>query len=249
MHTATQLAAAQFAISISDASATLADLFPKWTPEDRLGVVIHEPLGALGASHLIQLAIVAYYDARPSRRAGKLERGNPLAVYPEIYVFHVGAQFGDHRWLDVFPARKEVRVADDPAVVVEALNDRAITRLAVPDGCVSPVELPWKEPAAARDRIRASFAYSATGSVGAGDVTLVGLSDVTQENVSNLLASSETHGVSAQDVARARGRRAALSVDGTTVETLRRIDLEEALASLVPIRRRAASTDRVPVQS
>ena len=48
------------------------------------------PLGATGASMLIQLAITAFYDVKPSRRE--------VTLYPEIYLFHVGGRHGNHAY-------------------------------------------------------------------------------------------------------------------------------------------------------
>lgn len=57
MHTITQLRAEMFSVRVRDDAATIDDVFPDWGVLDRLGIVIDEPLGGLGASHLIQIAI------------------------------------------------------------------------------------------------------------------------------------------------------------------------------------------------
>ena len=80
---------------------------------------------------LIQLAVLAFYESVPARR------GTPPR-YPEIYLFHAGGRFGDFNAFDFWPPRKEVFLPADPAMVLEALNDRAITRLAVPEGMELP---------------------------------------------------------------------------------------------------------------
>ena len=190
MHTALQLRARDFGIEIDGAPSTLASLFPHWQPHDRLGVVVHEPYGAIGASHLIQASIVAFYDARPERRAGRgpgIVEPNDVAVYPEIYVFHVGGRHGDYSAFDFWPARKEVFVDTDPREVLDAINDRAITRLAVPDGPSNPVEHEYKEPASARDRIGSVFVYSATGRVQLPTVTICGVRPVAETNPRDVL--------------------------------------------------------------
>src|ERR1700733_10893262 len=138
MHTARQLGVSLFSVRRNGTSATRDDLLPDWTPFDRLGVVVTEPFGALGASHLIQLAITAFYDIRPSRRAGRVDGHDPKAIYPEIFLFHIDDAHGDHSMFDFWPARKEVLVDADPRLVLDAINDRAITRLAVPHS--DPVE-------------------------------------------------------------------------------------------------------------
>lgn len=178
MHTALQLCADDFRIEIDGAPSDLTALFPGWTPHDRFGIVVHEPYGAIGASYLIQAAIVAFYDIRPQRRAGRgpgIVEPNDVAVYPEIYVFHVGGRHGDFSMFDFWPARKEVFVESDARVVLDAVNDRGITRLAVPDGPSRRVEHEYKEPAAARDRIDSVFGYSATGRVDRPDITIAGV--------------------------------------------------------------------------
>jgi hypothetical protein len=261
MHTATQLDRSMFAIEIEGVDADREDLFPAWHVHDRLGVVVHEAFGALGAAHLIQLAITAFYDARPSRRAAKPIEGDPDAVYPEIYLFHVGDRHGDHSWLDVWPARKEVFVEDDPRAVLDAINDRAITRLAVPDAAPHVIDHEWKEPAAARDRVASAFAYSANGKVAAHDVQIRGLARPTEFNVRQILDPARVAGLNrfqavdpamdsdlqarsyqVRSVAREKeaetglpeavARRDALRRDGLASETYRRITVDDALNML-----------------
>ncbi|MBN3454896.1 hypothetical protein [Mycolicibacterium sp.] len=190
MHTALQLHAEDFLVEIDGAPGTLASLLPDWQPFDRFGVVVHEPYGAVGASYLIQAAIVAFYDVRPQRRAGRgpgIAEPNDLAIYPEIYVFHVGGRYGDYSMFDFWPARKEVFVESDPRLVLDAVNDRAITRLAIPDGRPMPVEHEYKEPAAARDRITSVFVYSATGQVERPTITITGLRPAVEANPRDVL--------------------------------------------------------------
>jgi hypothetical protein len=257
MHTATQLKRSQFGVLIDGESAEREALLPDWGAHDRLGVVVHEPFEALGASHLIQLAITAFYDERPARRAGKLRADDPLAIYPEVYLFHIGGIHVNHSWLDVFPPRKEVSVENEAALILEAINDRAITRLAVPDSVPVMVAHAWKEPSAARDRIVSAFAYSGTGRTQGADVEIIGLEPVTQFNVRKILNpdGSEGSDVSPGEradtervlsdrsapsgsfnmramLAAAIERRERLRDNGVVTETYRRIDLDDALNML-----------------
>ncbi|MDV3126018.1 hypothetical protein M1247_13910 [Mycobacterium sp. 21AC1] len=190
MHTALQLSADDFRIKIDGAPSDLASLLPGWTPHDRFGIVVHEPYGAIGASYLIQAAIVAFYDVRPQRRAGRgpgIVEPNDVAIYPDIYIFHVGGRHGDFSMFDFWPARKEVFVESDPRLVLDAVNDRGITRLAVPDVPPRPVEHEYKEPAAARDRIESVFAYSASGQVDLPDITIHGVRPAAEVSPSDVL--------------------------------------------------------------
>jgi hypothetical protein len=261
MHTATQLDVSQFSLSREGRAARREDLLPGWAAHDRLGVVVTEPFGAVGASHLIQIAITAFYDARPSRRGGRPGGRRRDAVYPEIYLFHVGAAHGDHSAFDFWPARKEIIVDRDPLVVLDAINDRAVTRLAVPDRDPEPVVHEWKEPAAARDRIVSAFAYSPSGRVRAPTWEIRGLDPRTEQNPELILnpekqyagASGATgvgqaadprrvwqlRAAARRDEARDRIaeanllRRAIRDQDGRASETYREISVDDALLMLV----------------
>jgi hypothetical protein len=247
MHTALQLSADDFGIEIEDAPADLASLFPDWQRHDRFGIVVHEPFGALGASYLIQASIVAFYDVRPERRAGRgpgIAEPNNVAIYPEIYVFHVGGRHGDYSMFDFWPARKEVFVDADPRVVLDAINDRAITRLAIPEGPSTPVEHEYKEPAAARDRIESVFVYSATGRVVRPTITISGVGPDVEANPRDVLDPEKMCAeVSAPDFRRLGSadpillerewarlilERASEAQDGLELARSRRAALEEA---------------------
>lgn len=184
MHMATLIDASMFAIRLDDEPATRDDVLPGWGPGDRLGIVVREPFGSLGASLLIQLAVTAFYDAAPARRDAEPQ-------YPEIYLFHVGGRFGDHRPFDFWPPRKEVFVADDPLKLIEALNDRAITFLTLPqvpmDGSKTDAALeqsgaPWSEQNSFRERTKSVILYSPDGRVDNGNMTINGRSDVLEHN-------------------------------------------------------------------
>jgi hypothetical protein len=250
-----------FAAFEQGAPVELESVFPDWGVYDRLGVVMHEPFGALGASHLIQLSIVLFYDARPSRRAGRVQPGDERSIYPEIYLFHVGGRHGNHGSFDFWPARKEVFIENDARAVLDAINDRAITRLAVPDTPPIPIEHEWKEPAAARDRIGSAFAYSATGRVVDPDFEIAGLDPITEFNVRTTLSPDETalraradaqvasdpdliarsHPVRAvprlsearHGLRAATERRETLRNDSVATESYRRVTVDEALHMLV----------------
>lgn len=257
MHTARQLHVELFDIKHYGVPATGEDLFPAWGPADRLGVVVSEPFGAVGASHLIQVAITAFYDARPERR----EHDGPHAAYPEIYLFHVGGPHGDHSGYDFWPARREVFLDTDPRGVLDAINDRAITRLVVPEREPTPLQHDLYEAEVAADRITSAFAYSASGRVPGADWMLTGLDERTEVNACLVLdpdlrlttsqrlepvpdprlreRSWPTRVVQRLDEARAgldraRDRRRALRDGrGLATETYRSISVDDALAMLV----------------
>jgi hypothetical protein len=259
MHTLTQLDLAMFDIEINGAPATAEALLPDWNEHDRLGVVIAEPLGGVGSSHLIQLAITLYYATHERRRGH-------LAVYPEIYAFHINGGHGSHAAFDFWPARREIIVDADPRSALASINDHAITRLAVPDRPESASShdldiFSFKELDAARDLVTSSFAYSADGRTARSDVSIRGNDRRTEINPSNVLNPDRvlatisamdgarrplkeqdpdfavwmrlrTADLTASDITAASAWRDAVVVDGKATETYRRITVEEALLRL-----------------
>ncbi len=184
-----------FEISAEGRRVPLEQLFEGFGEQDRLGVIVNRPCGAVGASALISATVTAFYDIQRAR-------GPDFFVYPDYYLFHVGRALGDHGMLDVFPSRKEVVVPEEPDAILDAVNDRAITRLVVPapevEGALPPAEPagpaapaersapaagaaspaapePAFDPvalASARGRIATCLAYSPSGRVTGGDVRI-----------------------------------------------------------------------------
>jgi hypothetical protein len=181
MHVASLLRTEMFEVAIEGRPASIAELFPDWHAHDRFGLVIDEAFGGIGASHLLQSAMMAYYDVKPLRRTSK-------AVYPEIYAFHIGRGCGAHAPYDFWPARREVilRTADHREIL-DAINDRGITRLAVPDRPMRDVVHRPKEEDAAFDRIASAFVYDATGIAAGGDVAISGIDRRTEYNPDQVL--------------------------------------------------------------
>jgi len=161
----------EFAITVVGRPARLGDVFPGFDEHDRLGIVIHDRLGAAGAGSLILAAVTAFYDVL--RAAGE-----PFFAYADFFAFHVGADHGTLRKLDVWPPHKEVVVANDAELILEAINDRGVTRLLVPDSAPA-AEVP--EPALEREtlhsaqrRIRSALVYSPTGDATGADILVRG---------------------------------------------------------------------------
>jgi hypothetical protein len=131
MHSSEELRSSDFAIEVGGRRGGIAELFDGFGEHDRLGVVLGEPCGAVGASALITATITAFYDIQRAR-------ADEFFIYPDYFLRHVGERLGDHRRLDVWPGHKEVVVEAEAQRILEAIDDRAITRLLVEDGV--PVE-------------------------------------------------------------------------------------------------------------
>jgi hypothetical protein len=170
MHT-TGLRSEEFQITVDGRQADIEAVLPGFTEHDRLGIVIHDDLAAAGAGSLILAAVTAFYDRLRAT-------GEPFFAYADYFAFHVGADRGTLRKLDIYPAHKEVVVANDAERILEAINDRGITRLLVPDP--PPATMP-AEPALEREtrhsaqrRIRGALVYSANGTTPGADVLVRG---------------------------------------------------------------------------
>jgi hypothetical protein len=247
MHTISLIKTPMFDVEIDGIRAGVGDVLRNWHLWDRLGLVIDEPLGGLGASHLVQIAITSFYDAAERRRG-------QLTVYPEIYAFHVGRGWGSHAAFDFWPARREVILSDDPCDLLDAINDRGITRLVLPDRLAGTPQFHPKEFETALDRLAAAFVYDPSGRVRNGDVKITGNHLSTEVNPHRVLhpvyldrpkalakpfkeadsAYVNWLKLRAADVtdrqrAIAIDRRGAIRVDGLVSETYRRVSAVEAL--------------------
>lgn len=256
MHTAFSLQRAMFEIRIDGVPSEREALF-EGRPDERLGIVISSPLGAAGASLMIQLAITAYFDSPERSR-----RSAPH--YAEIYAFHIGGRHGNLGSLDIWPQRKEVFIAGSGADTLSAINSHGITHLLVPDGAPQEITHRYKEPEAARDRVRRCFAYGSTGRVADADILIATSSDVPLEDLDDMLdphvnfekmsgfpapddpvarvdgavwlagLQSRIDEVTPQDYEDARRARRALTQDGRFAQSFRRIDIDTALQRLGP---------------
>ena len=181
-----------FAATRDGTAVPLEEVIPEWGADDRLGIVIREPFGSLGASLLLQVAGLLHYEVEPGRRCERPQ-------YPQLYAFHVCSMFGDHSSFDIFPPRREVLVGEDPAELLGAINDRAITRLLVPDipphdlGYIAASMSGWTDEAAFRENVMSAWAYSAAGTVDAADLTVSANAEELERMATCALTPEETY--------------------------------------------------------
>jgi hypothetical protein len=128
------MSTSEFEIRVDGGPATFDDVLPEFTVNDRIGVVTQSPGGSLAAAPLLLASVARYYELLR-------DQGDEFYRYPGYYVIHVGRQHAYHGWLDVWSANKEVVVAPHGEAVLEALNDRAITRVVLEDAGNAPGEL------------------------------------------------------------------------------------------------------------
>ncbi len=255
MHSSYALASETFAVERDGAAAPLDTLWPGgFRPGDRLGVLLAQPMDAIGCSNLICGTITLFYD----RLRETLGTGN-FFRYSDVYVFGVGCEPGDYNQLDVWPLHKFVTILQPTTeAVLEAVNDRRITLLALPETgvrCRGEVVLStWNAYLAT---VRSVVTYSPrTGRARGGDVSLVG-NRVVESYVEQAIFS--TPGLDAGQQARLRRLRRALDREPLrpveTYRTLRGPAATRALLGLVEVlppghqelSRRAGPTVILPV--
>lgn len=227
---------ADFDFQVEGHAASLEDIFPGFNENDRIGVVVRKSGGGMGASALLMSALTRFYDFHRPVLGNEPGR---LRIYPEFFVFHVGKRHMNHSWMDVWPPHKEVVVEDDPEQILEAINDRGITRLLVEDITPSSATFLRETISSALHRIVTAIAYSSTGRVTHADVTIMSCS-AAENNVLDSLDRSEE--LSEEIKERLRRRRKPLYVDGRVTETYRRIELSEALQMLTHTTKQGATT-------
>ncbi len=228
MHTTTVLGMDDFTFSVNGKPATLESVFPGFNKQDRLGVVTRDPGGGLGASMLILAVATRFYDFyRPElgNEAGKLR------IYPETFTFHIGQRHMSYAQLDVWPLHKEIIVPEDPEQILEAINDRAITRLLVEDRPAVPAQFLRETLASAQTRMVSAAAYSPSGRVGAPTFSISSGPAAEQYVDGSIIHGTEA--LTEETREHLRLGRKALVTGGGIMETYRTISLADALNMLI----------------
>ena len=216
MHSTKELTSDMFSLRVDDREVGIPELFPGFDDRDRLGIVVREPGGSFGASVLTLATITAFYDIQR-------QRAESFFIYADYFVFHVGRQHGNHSMIDIWPDHKEVVADDDAETLLRAINDRAITRLLVPDG--QPGHPSFGRSTVTGGCLRSALAYDASGRARDADVVAFG-NAVSEKYVA--AAVGETMQLDDATRTSILARRMHLLDRGRPVEHYRRIDLETA---------------------
>lgn len=146
--------------------------------------MLYEPLAGLGATHLIQLVCTMFYDVKPVRRTER-------RIYPELFAIHVGDWWGGHGNFDFWPPRREVQVPRDHQAVLGAINDRGITRLAIPERPVRDIAHRRKEKDCALDGLVTAVVYSPSGRVERPDFAIRSIDARSERDVHKVIRPIE----------------------------------------------------------
>lgn len=165
MHTSEVLTSDDFVFSRDGAPLSLTEVIPDLTTLDRVGVVTRQPTDGAGASNLILACVTAFYDLYRAT-------GEDFFTYPDYFTFQPGKPIANYGSLDIWPPHKNVPVSGDPEQMLQAINDRGITILLVPDGPHNGYAFDRISLSSAQRRIRHCFLYAADGRLQRTDFTI-----------------------------------------------------------------------------
>ncbi|MGJ7919756.1 hypothetical protein [Neobacillus sp. LXY-4] len=226
MHTTKMIQSEQFSFKVNGHPATIEDVFLGFNKQDRIGIIVREPGGSAGVSSLLMAAITKFYDFYRSQLGAGQDQ---FWIYPEFFIFHIDKWHLDHYWLDVWPPHKEVIVENDSEQILEAINDRGITRLIVEDIPPVPATYLRETITSAKQRIISAVAYSPTGRVQNGDIVLKNKS-ISERYL--LDSFKRTEGILEDLYLQLCKSRELLSSERGVTETYRRIAVDDALFML-----------------
>ncbi|MDR4946014.1 hypothetical protein [Neobacillus cucumis] len=228
MHTLKTLKTTDFGFSINDYTASLEDVLPVFSKNDRIGIVVKTLGGSIGAGALLMAIVTRFYDFHRPNLGNK---PGELRIYPEIFVFHVEKFHMNHANLDVWPPHREIVVENEPERILEAINDRGITRLLIEDAEPSTkINMFMPETiSSAEQRIVSALAYSPTGRVKHSDVKVMSCEAAEGYILGTIEMSKE---FSEEEKERLSRERRDIIVNGRVTESYRRITVTEAIKSL-----------------
>ena len=145
----------------------LAEYFRGFTNTKRLGLLAPNGLEGVGAVNLVMAHVTAFYNAYRAT-------GDDFFAYPDYFTFQSRAPKAAYGMFDIWPEHKDVLVGTDAAERLNAITDRGVNILLVPDGPPTPREYQRQQLASAERLIETCYAYSATGAVADPDLVIRG---------------------------------------------------------------------------
>ena len=149
-----------FVLTRDNTRASFTELLGDFQITRRVGVICPEPLDALGAATLLMTCVTAFYD-------GYRAAAEPFFAYPDFYTLQSRAPVADYGMFDIWPMHKNVLV--EAEALTDAITDRAIDTLILPEDWAGVGDLHPVQQAALQRTLRCAFLYARSGSVdGAG---------------------------------------------------------------------------------
>jgi len=166
MHTTEELDSTSFEYRVDGNEISRETVLPSVSSDDRIGVVMGRGDEGIGAGNLILSYVTAFYDHLRETREGD------FFEYPDYYTFQTTSDPAEYRMLDIYPDHKSVSVEPDAEQLVRAINDRAITTLAVPDISPVPLDVDRITLQSASRRIDHCYLYAPDGRLSSADFSI-----------------------------------------------------------------------------
>lgn len=162
MHTLHDLSAGDFRYRSNDRIVERDEVVPRIGVTDRVGIVMGTGAEGLGAANLLLSCVIDFYET-----LGELK--DEFFEYPDFYTFQATADPADYRMFDVYPDHKNVEVAADAESILQAVNDRGITILLVPNRPASEPEIEDITRRSAERTIEHAFLYHSADQLDGND--------------------------------------------------------------------------------
>ena len=114
---------------------------------------------------LIMAHVTTFYD---DYRAD----GTDFFAYPDFFAFQKQTPLADYAMFDIWPNHKIVHVDPDHTQVLQAINDRGVNVLLVPDGEPKDLDFDRIVLASARRNIDQCYVYALDGPLAHADVSI-----------------------------------------------------------------------------
>ena len=215
MHSS-KLRDSDFAIETDGVPIPLADYFNGYTNTRRLGLLAPDRVEGVGAITLVMAHVTAFYNTC------RASTGDFFA-YPDFFTFQSRKPLAAYGMFDIWPDHKSVLVGDDPIDRLNAITDRAVNILLVPEGVPSDHEFQRQQLASAARHVDTCYLYSPDGPVAEPDLAICCAADPFADWYRSVLDS-----VPEAD----RAQSSPFGPSKTIKQFFRRISLEQALALL-----------------
>lgn len=221
MHSS-HLRGSDFSLEVGRNKVDHASYFAGFDRNRRLGLVTPDGIEGVGAMVLIMGYITAFYD---TYRAA----GGSFYAYPDFYTFQNRTPLASYTMLDIWPTHKDVYVEPDPAAMLNAITDRGINILLVPDHVPRDVTFHPAVLESARRTVDKCFLYSRHGQVKNGDLTVESDHSAFEEWGLAVLETAELAQDPEVQAFKAEWQRRYVTSEGILRQSFRSISLDDAL--------------------
>lgn len=218
MHTLEAIEAGDISYEVDGQPVARDEVLPPISVASRVGVVMGDGAGGLGAGNFVLASVIGFYDS-----LGRLK--TDFFEYPDFYTSQASANPADYQMLDVYPDHKNVAVDPSAESILRAVNDRAVDVLLVPNRSPGTPDIEDVTRRSAERRIESCFLYSPSGRLDGDGFTIT----VPRSPVEDWYETTANSTTVTTDV---EGWRTDLGRPGRISQQFRQLPLDRALEHL-----------------